>query len=190
MFGRARKLRIETERLTLRPPQHGDYHAWAALRAESRDFLTPWEPTWALDHLSRKSFSNRVYWSARAVSQGSALPLFLVRREDEVLLGALTLDNIRRGPAQAATAGYWIGAPYVRRGYARQAIRRVLAFAWSELQLNRIEAAVQPQNAASRQLLEEVGFVVEGRARGLLKIAGEWRDHDRLAILREDRADG
>ena len=66
MFSGRRKVRIETERLTLRLPMHSDYRAWAELREESRVFLTPWEPTWSADHLTRKAFTNRVYWAARA----------------------------------------------------------------------------------------------------------------------------
>ena len=65
MLSRRRKLRIETERLTLRPPVHGDFNAWTALRQDSRDFLVPWEPTWAGDHLTRRAFTNRVYWANR-----------------------------------------------------------------------------------------------------------------------------
>jgi [ribosomal protein S5]-alanine N-acetyltransferase len=80
------------------------------VRDESADFLTPWEPTWAPDHLTRRSFTARVHWAARSNRNGTALPLFLIRREDEALLGAITLDHIRRGPAQAGTLGYWIGA--------------------------------------------------------------------------------
>ena len=68
MFGRRRKIGIETERLTLRLPVHGDWQAWARLRDESRGFVAPWEPAWAPDHLSRKAFTNRVYWAARADS--------------------------------------------------------------------------------------------------------------------------
>ena len=52
-----RKLRIETERMTLRLPVHSDFRAWSALRAQSLNFLTPWEPAWADDHLSRKAFT-------------------------------------------------------------------------------------------------------------------------------------
>ncbi|WP_150122140.1 GNAT family N-acetyltransferase, partial [Sulfitobacter sp. HI0129] len=96
-----RKLRIETERLSLRPPIHADFRAWAALRVDSIDYLTPWEPAWADDHLTRKAFTNRVYWAQRSVSGGTAMPLFLVRRRDDMLIGAITLDNIRRGPAQS-----------------------------------------------------------------------------------------
>jgi [ribosomal protein S5]-alanine N-acetyltransferase len=117
MLGLARRVRIETERMTLRLPVHGDYRPWAGLRQESVDFLTPWEPVWAADHLSRKSFANRVYWSARATNQGTALPLMMIRREDQALLGAITLDNIRRGPSQAGTLGYWVGQPHARQGY-------------------------------------------------------------------------
>ncbi|MEL7100495.1 MAG: 30S ribosomal protein S5 alanine N-acetyltransferase, partial [Pseudomonadota bacterium] len=94
-----RKLRIETERMTLRPPTHADFRPWTALRVASKDYLVPWEPSWAADHLSRKAFTNRVYWAQRSVASGSAMPLFLIRRADNVLLGAITLDNIRRGPA-------------------------------------------------------------------------------------------
>ena len=102
MFLPRRKVRIETERLTLRQPLLNDHREWATLRKESADFLIPWEPTWADDHLARKGFSNRVYWAQRSISQGTALPLFLIRRTDNVLLGAITLDNIRRGPARRA----------------------------------------------------------------------------------------
>jgi len=105
MLGTRPKVRLETERLTLRPPLHGDFRAWAALRQESADFLTQWEPTWADDHLSRRSFTNRVYWAQRSIRAGTAVPLFLIRRADDTLLGAITLDNIRRGPRLARRAG-------------------------------------------------------------------------------------
>jgi len=187
MFGRAPKVRIETARMTLRPPQHGDYHAWSALRAESRDFLSPWEPSWAADHLSRKNFTNRVYWSSRAIGQGTALPLLLTRRDDGALLGALTLDNIRRGPAQAATAGYWVGAPFARHGYMREALEAVVHYAFTTLDLSRIEAGCLPENAASRGVLEKVGFKYEGVAQSYLQINGRWRNHVLYANLRADR---
>ena len=122
MLRRPRKVRIDTERLTLRPLTHGDFNAWTELRAASRDFLTPWEPTWAADHLTRKGFTNRVYWANRSVSAMTAMPLFLIRRADSTLVGAITLDNIRRGPAQSGTLGYWTGQPFARQGYMAEAI--------------------------------------------------------------------
>ena len=114
-----RTLKLETERLTLRPPVHSDFRYWAFLRQKSREHLVSWEPAWSADHLTRKSFTNRVYWAKRSIAQGTALPLFLIRREDEQLVGAITLDNIRRGPAMAGTIGYWTGTQFARKGYMR-----------------------------------------------------------------------
>jgi ribosomal-protein-alanine N-acetyltransferase len=182
-----RKIRIETERLTLRPPAHADFRDWTALRVKSRDFLTRWEPTWADDHLTRKAFTNRVYWAQRSISAGNALPLFLIRREDNVLLGAITLDNIRRGPAQSGTLGYWTGEPFIRQGYMREAIYAVVHQAFTRLDLSRIEAACLPENQPSRGLLEKTGFKYEGVAQSYLQIDGRWRTHVLYAALRSDR---
>ncbi|RMC34957.1 GNAT family N-acetyltransferase [Paracoccus alkanivorans] len=186
MFLRRRPVRLETERIVLRLPAHSDFNAWSALRIESRDFLTPWEPVWSPDHLTRKSFTNRVYWAARASKGGTALPLFLLRR-DGVLLGAITLDNIRRGPAQTGTIGYWIGKPFARQGYMREAIGALVHHAFTTLDLSRIEAACLPENAASRGVLERSGFKYEGVAQSYLQINGRWRNHVLYANLRSDR---
>ncbi|MFB9150874.1 GNAT family N-acetyltransferase [Roseovarius ramblicola] len=182
-----RSVRIETGRLTLRQPVMADFRDWSGLRAESADFLIPWEPAWAPDHLSRKGFSNRVWWAQRAIAGGSALPLFLIRREDGVLLGAITLDNIRRGPAQSGNLGYWIGAPHARQGYMAEAITGMVHHAFGRLDLSRIEAACLPENAASRGLLEKCGFKYEGVAQSYLQINGRWRTHVLYAALRADR---
>lgn len=182
-----RKLRIETERMSLRPPAHSDFRSWAALRSSSSGHLTPWEPSWASDHLTRKAFTNRVYWAQRSVTSGTALPLFLLRRSDSALMGAITLDNIRRGPAQAGTLGYWTGTQFSRQGYMREAILAVVHYAFTRLDLSRIEAACLPENAASRALLETCGFKYEGVAQSYLQIDGRWRTHVLYASLRVDR---
>jgi ribosomal-protein-alanine N-acetyltransferase len=187
LFLPRRPVRIETERLTLRQPVMADFRDWSGLRAESADFLIPWEPAWAPDHLLRKGFSNRVWWAQRAIAGGSALPLFLIRREDGVLLGAITLDNIRRGPAQSGNLGYWIGAAHARQGYMGEAIAGVVHHAFERLDLSRIEAACLPENAASRGLLEKCGFKYEGVAQSYLQINGRWRTHVLYAALRADR---
>lgn len=187
MLGRRKKVRLETARMTLRPPVHGDFHAWSALRQDSEEFLASWEPTWATDHLSRKAFTNRVYWAQRSISNGNAVPLFLVRRSDEVLLGAITLDNIRRGPAQAGTTGYWIGQDFARQGFMKEAIEAVVHYAFNALDLSRIEAGCLPENVPSRRLLEQCGYKYEGVAQSYLQINGRWRNHVLYANLRADR---
>lgn len=186
IFGR-RELRLDTPRLTLRPPRHEDFRAWSDLRRESADFLQPWEPTWAPDHLTRRAFTARVQWAARSIEGGSAVPLFLFRREDGALVGAITLDNIRRGPAQSGTAGYWTGQPFARQGFMREAVEAVVGHAFGPMDLSRVEAGCLPENAPSRRLLETTGFKYEGVAQAFLQINGRWRNHVLYANLRGDR---
>ena len=187
MLGLKRRVRVETERMTLRLPEHADWRQWSELREASVEFLAKWEPVWANDHLSRRAFTNRVYWAQRAEAQGSALPMLMVRREDGQLLGALTLDNIRRGPSQTGTFGYWIGQPHARQGYMREAILALTHHAFTRLDLSRLEAACLPEIAASRGVLEKCGFKYEGVAQSYLQINGRWRNHVLYANLRGDR---
>jgi ribosomal-protein-alanine N-acetyltransferase len=187
MLGLRRRIRVETERMTLRLPEHADWRQWSEVREASAAFLITWEPVWSMDHLSRRAFTNRVYWAQRAEAQGTALPMLLIRRADQQLLGALTLDNIRRGPAQTGTYGYWIGQPYARQGYMREAILALTHHAFTRMDLSRLEAACLPENAASRGVLEKCGFKYEGVAQSYLQINGRWRNHVLYANLRGDR---
>ena len=181
------RVRIDTESMVLRPPVHSDFRSWSALRRQSAQLLQPWEPSWSSDHLTRKGFVNRVYWANRSIAQGTAVPLFLVRREDTQILGAITIDNIRRGPSQAATIGYWIGEPYARKGYMREALSAAVHYAFDVLDLSRLESACLPENEASKGLLEQCGYKYEGVAQSYLQINGRWRNHVLYANLRRDR---
>uniref|UniRef100_UPI003BAA303F GNAT family N-acetyltransferase n=1 Tax=Stappia sp. TaxID=1870903 RepID=UPI003BAA303F len=170
----------------LRPPLAQDYVPWAALRAESRDFLQPWEPLWARDELTRGAFRRRLRRYAREQREDRAYPFFVFRESDGELLGGATLSNVRRGVAMACTLGYWMGAPHAGKGYMSAAVSLLLPFAFGELRLNRVEAACLPTNSASRRLLEKAGFQREGYARRYLRIAGEWRDHVLYACVAGD----
>ena len=187
MFGLSRKLIIETERLILRPPHHNDFRNWVQLRSDSRDFLSPWDPVWSDEHLTRKNFTNRVYWAQRGIKNGNGCPLFLIRKTDQALIGAITLDNIRRGPAQAGTLGYWTGQAFARQGFMREAVECVVLHAFRKLDLSRVEAACLPENQPSRGLLESCRFKYEGVAQSYLQIAGRWRTHVLYAAIRHDR---
>lgn len=187
MLMRRKRIRIETDRLTLRPPQHGDYRAWAALREESKEFLVPWEPTWSVDHLTRRAFTNRVYWAQRSIASDRALPLFLFERASGALVGAVTLDNFQRGPSQSATLGYWMGERFARQGYMSEAVTAVVHHTFRVLDLSRITAGCLAENSASRGLLEKCGFKYEGVAQAYLQINGRWRNHVLYSNLRADR---
>jgi ribosomal-protein-alanine N-acetyltransferase len=170
------------ERVRLRPPRWGDYRPWSELRDISRDFLQPWEPTWADDDLSKPAFRRRLAAYRREMEIGEAYAFFIIRAQDDALVGSLRLSNVRRGVAQTATLGYWIGEPYARRGYMLDAVRTALAFSFGPLGLHRVEAACIPDNISSAGVLLKAGFEEEGYARDYLKINGEWRDHRLFGI--------
>lgn len=189
MFARRSKaaVEIDTDRLLLRPPVNRDFEPWAELRRNSRPFLTPWEPSWSRDHLTNRAFRNRVVWADRAIRQGEALPLLLVRRDDRAILGGITLSNIRRQPAQAGTLGYWTGEAFSQQGYMAEALAAIRDYAFINLDLSRLEAACLPENTPSRKLLERCQFKYEGVAQAYLQINGRWRNHVLYACLRADR---
>lgn len=183
-------LRVEGEGVILRPPKAADFLEWRDLRARSRSFLQPWEPTWADDDLSRNAFRRRLLAYARDREAGVAYPFFVLRAEDETLTGGITLSNVRRGVAQMGSVGYWCGAPFARQGLTLAAVRALSHFAFRTLALHRLEAACLPQNAASRQLLNRAGFSEEGLARAYLKINGDWRDHVLFGLISPERETG
>ncbi len=177
---------VAGEGVVLRPPQMSDCAEWAALREASRDFLTPWEPTWPVDDLTRSSFRRRIKRYCEDQRNDLAYAFFVFRKYDDVLLGGLTLANIRRGCAQAGSLGYWMGAPYARQGYMTAAVRAIVLFAFETLKLHRLEAACIPANVASVRLLEKTSFKREGFARQYLCIDGIWQDHLLFARLKDD----
>jgi ribosomal-protein-alanine N-acetyltransferase len=171
----------------LRIPQAPDYADWTALREESRDFLTPWEPTWPADDLSRSAFRRRIRRYSEDLRTDQGYAFLIIRSSDNTLVGGLTLANIRRGVAQAGSIGYWMGRPFVRQGYMTAAVRAIIPFAFASLRLHRLEAACIPSNAGSIRLLEKTGFVREGYAREYLCINGIWQDHLLYGRLKDSR---
>ena len=186
MLGRKTPVLL-SERLELRLPRKADYIPWVTTRRAGVDFLQPWEPIRGRDYEAKASFYNRIGWAHRAARQKSAFPFIIIQRQDARLMGAITLDNVRFGPAKAGTVGYWIGPEFARQGYMSEALGQVVEFAFERLGLSRIEAACLPENEASRGVLETCGFKYEGVAQSYLQIAGRWRTHVLYARLRDDR---
>jgi ribosomal-protein-alanine N-acetyltransferase len=171
----------------LRPPVLADHAEWATLREASREFLTPWEPSWPADDLGRSAFRRRLRRYADDLRADAGYAFFIFRKADNVLIGGVTLANIRRGVAQAGSVGYWMGRPYAGHGYMTAAVRALIPFAFDTLRLHRLEAACIPTNAGSIRLLEKTGFVREGYAREYLCINGIWQDHVLFGRLRDQR---
>jgi ribosomal-protein-alanine N-acetyltransferase len=179
---------IEGDGILLRSPQMSDYEEWSGLRERSREFLTPWEPTWPIDDLTRGAYRRRLKRYAEDQRTDQSYAFFIFRAADRVLVGGLTLTNVRRGVAQAGSIGYWMGAPFVRHGHMGAAVRALAPYAFAVLRLHRLEAACIPTNTGSIRLLESCGFAREGYARQYLCINGVWQDHLLYARLKDDQA--
>jgi ribosomal-protein-alanine N-acetyltransferase len=177
---------IEGERVILRQPQMSDHSEWAALRQKSREFLEPWEPVWPADDLTRAAFRRRLKRYAEDQRSDLAYSFLIFRKIDGVLVGGITLSNVRRGVAQAGSIGYWMGEPYARQGLMSMALRALIPFGFATLRLHRLEAACITTNVASIRLLEKSGFQREGYARQYLCINGMWQDHLLYARIKDD----
>ncbi len=179
-------LSIAGQGVRLRTPQMSDYAEWADLRERSRAFLTPWEPVWPRDDLTRTAFRRRLRRYAQDIRDDQAYPFFVFRVPDGMLLGGMTLSNVRRGVAQTCSLGYWMGAAHAGKGHMTAAVQAVIPFVFETLCLHRLEAACLPHNVPSIRLLERIGFQREGLARRYLCINGLWQDHLLYALLRDD----
>jgi len=180
------RFRLSGDRTYLRPPDRRDYREWVAIRDVSRAFLEPWEPSWGEDALERAVYRDRISRIQQEWRLDLGYGFHVLRKEDDRLLGGVNLNNVRRGVAQAANLGYWMGEPFANQGYMSDALRALLPHAFHSLGLHRVDAACIPENQPSRHLLTKFGFREIGQAKGYLKINGEWRDHLLTSALLED----
>jgi [ribosomal protein S5]-alanine N-acetyltransferase len=163
--------------VSLRAPVGADREAFLAAMRTSAGMHRPW--------LTPPTSDEAFYaWLARARDTDYEA-LLACRRSDGAIVGFFNLSNIIRGQFQNAFLGYGGVAEHSGRGYMTDGLRLVLARAFDDLRLHRIEANIQPGNAPSRALVRRCGFVREGFSERYLKVGGRWRDHERWAIRRE-----
>ncbi|HEY9287829.1 MAG TPA: GNAT family protein [Candidatus Dormibacteraeota bacterium] len=112
--------------------------------------------------------------------------LLVCRLEDDAITGVFALSQIVRGFFQSAYLGYYALEPFTGQGYMREGLQLTLRYAFTTMKLHRVEANIQPENAASIALARRAGFRLEGYSPRYLKVAGRWRDHQRWAILIDD----
>lgn len=173
-------------RVHLRTPLPEDYEEWASLRHRSRGFLEPWEPRWAPDELSRRSWRQRLRRYREEADKGTGVTFLIFENTSGRLAGGISIGNIRRGVAQSAQIGYWMGEEFAGRGLMLDALRLVIPFSFKTLRLHRIEAACIPGNTRSTRLLEKAGFTREGLLRSYLQINGAWQNHYLYALVSGD----
>ena len=176
-------------KLLLREPVPGDYPGWKQVRESSREFLQPWEPSWPKDDLTRYGFRRRLKRYVWEREQKIGETYFLIRVEDELPIGGISISNIRYGVARTCNIGYWMGEEFAAKGYMGLCVTALCDHIFDNLDLHRIEAACLPHNQRSSRLLERAGFVQEGLLRDYLEIDGKRQNHLLYSLLRQDRRD-
>jgi len=180
------KKKLTGQRVFLRPPKRRDALKWQKLRMASKSFLVPWEPSWDASSCSRRAYLRYFKNSNYLANMDRAYSFLIFKSDDKSLLGGVNVGNIRRGVAQSASLGYWIGVNHAKNGYMKESLKLLIPSLFIDLRLNRIEAATLEENIASRNLLKKIGFKKEGVLRKYLKINGTWRDHVLYGLLEND----
>jgi [ribosomal protein S5]-alanine N-acetyltransferase len=160
-------------RVLVRAPTPADRDRYLQAMRASRRLHGRWVPP-----ASDESFDRLL----KCVEDERYEPGFVCRIEDGAIVGFININEIVRGLFQSAYLGYAAVAPYAGHGYMREGLEVVMARAFTDLGLHRLEANIQPDNQASIALVRGAGFVREGFSERYLKIAGRWRDHERWAI--------
>ncbi|HEX8002064.1 MAG TPA: GNAT family protein [Mycobacteriales bacterium] len=184
---RAWPARLRDGEVELRPYRMRDAAAWSEVRLANEEWLAPWEPsghgTWQ-ERYAVTAFPPMLRQLRRQARQGTTLPFAVTYRGRFV--GQVTAGNIWRGSLASCFLGYWIDGRHAGRGITPTAVALVTDHCFTAARLHRVEANVRPENAASRRVVEKLGFRDEGVRERYLFIDGAWRDHVSYALTVEE----
>lgn len=183
--------RIETPRLVLRPIGPRDARAMSAAMAKNERHLDPWTPLGQNTVSARTPgvMARRIADARRTWREDRGYALVVAPQgvaDGARIIGRVALNAIVRGAFHNAYLGYWMDVELCGRGLMTEAVRAAVSWAFAEVGLHRVQAAVMPSNAPSLRVLEKAGFRREGTALRYLQIAGRWEDHVIHAVTREE----
>ncbi len=173
-----------TERLKLRAPKRADSAALDEAIQETLDELVLWLP-WARPGHSLGDTRRYLRGARSARNRRQAFEFVIEDQGDGRLLGMVSLHRID-WMRRSGGIGYWVRRSEWGRGIAPEAARAMLDVAFIECGLHRVEVLVAPENKPSRRVVDKVGFVREGVARGAEFVNGSYLDHIQYALLRSD----
>ncbi|MFC7400815.1 GNAT family N-acetyltransferase [Citricoccus sp. GCM10030269] len=185
---------LEHGDLLLRPFRRSDQEEWWSLRARNREWLRRWEATNPVPGSGVRTFAEMVKNLNRSAKDGTSLPWVICLRTGAdgtpVIAGQLSVSPIMRGSAHSAAMGYWIDQSHAGQGIVPTAVALATDHCFTQLSLHRVEINLRPENAASRRVVEKLGFRYEGRRKAYLHIDGDWRDHDSYALTAPEVSHG
>lgn len=149
----------------------------------SKERHAPFEPIRGDLFYTVEEQRNRITDRENQTKQGQGYYFGVFELDTKQLVGQVSLSNVSRGVAQYTDMGYSTHASYMGKGYMSAAVKLVLQYAFYEIHLHRVQAAILVHNTASRRVLENNGFQAEGIAQQYLNIAGSWQDHQIYAAI-------
>jgi [ribosomal protein S5]-alanine N-acetyltransferase len=177
---------LEHGPVRLRPLRLRDAGEWRMTRLMNREWLEPWEATTpgVTQSDGGRGYGDAVRALRRDARLGLCYPFALLVGEQ--FAGQVTVGAIARGSANSAYLGYWIARQFAGRGVMPTALAMVIDHCFGDAGLHRVEANIRPENAASRRVVEKLGFRLEGTRERYIHIAGAWCDHLSYAMTVED----
>ncbi|HEY5201272.1 MAG TPA: GNAT family protein [Acidothermaceae bacterium] len=177
---------LEHGPVRLRPLRLRDAGEWRMTRLMNREWLEPWEATTpgVTPSDGGRGYGDAVRALRRDARLGLCYPFALLVGEQ--FAGQVTVGAIARGSANSAYLGYWIARRFAGRGIMPTALAMVIDHCFGDAGLHRVEANIRPENAASRRVVEKLGFRLEGTRERYIHIAGAWCDHLSYAMTVED----
>lgn len=173
--------------VTLRPVKLRDAKDWSALRIRNQNSLLPWEPTgvgsWAARH--QVGAWPPLFTVLKSEAKRGGLLPFVIELDGRYV-GQLTVGNIQRGAVRSAWIGYWIDADHAGQGITTAAVALGADHCFGPVGLHRLEATVQPANAASQAVLTKLGFRREGLIERYMDVNARWRDHYLFGLTVEE----
>lgn len=168
---------LDTPRLNLRIVHPSLAEAVAGYYRRNLEHLQPTSPTFPDGIGSAREWERRLEKNRDLARAGWEYRYFLLTEGEQRVIGTANLTEVARGPMQQCQLGFGLDALEQGRGLMREALERVIAFAFEELRLMKIRACHLQENRRSAHLLSKLGFEVEGLARKDICVAGHWRDH-------------
>ena len=178
---------LENPRFQLIPAAPELAEAVCSYYVRNREFLTPYDPRRDPVFFT-PDYQRLLLAQDQAMSQAGAGHRFYIRLPEspDQVAGTVSLTSIVMGAFRSCFLGYKLDKDHLNRGLMTDAVGLVTDYAFSQLQLHRIEANVMPWNRASLRVVEKNGYEPEGLAREYLYINGRWEDH--LHMVKRNQA--
>ncbi len=169
---------LTTNNLILHPLKTDSYQEWVKVRTDNKVRLQPFEPKWADNWNTEDSYESRIAYQHKEWQEDRGYSFLIIKRQGNILIGGIGVNNIIRGSAQFSSLSYWIDGSHEGKGLMSEALNAIIAFSFNVLNLQRLNAATLKDNEKSQNILERFHFEKEGFSKKYAEINGTRQDHN------------